>query len=60
MLIKIPDEYEAMETLLRRNGIPFEIFDEEEVIEAIAEKVNFFNSLNKSKLIDVLHQIISK
>lgn len=60
MLIKIPDEYEAMETLLRRNGIPFEIFDEEEVVEAIAEKVNFFNSLNKSKLIDVLHQIISK
>ena len=33
MLIKIPDEYEAMETLLRRNGIPFEIFDEEEVVE---------------------------
>ena len=60
MLIKIPDEYEAMETLLRRNGIPFEIFDEEEVVEAIAEKVNFFNSLNKSKLVDVLHQIISK
>ena len=60
MLIKIPDEYQAMETLLRRNGIPFEIFDEEEVVEAIAEKVNFFNSLSKSKLIDVLHQIISK
>ena len=44
MLIRIPDEYQAMETLLRRNGIPFEILDEEEVIETIAEKVNFFNS----------------
>lgn len=60
MLIRIPDEYQAMETLLRRNGIPFEILDEEEVIESIAEKVNFFNSLNKSKLEELIRQIISE
>ena len=60
MLIRIPDEYQAMETLLRRNGIPFEILDEEEVIKAIAEKVNFFNSLNKSKLEELIRQIISE
>ena len=60
MLIKIPDEYQAMEILLRRNGIPFEILDEEEVVEAIAEKVNFFNSLNKSKLEELIRQIISE
>ena len=60
MLIRIPDEYQAMEILLRRNGIPFEILDEEEVIETIAEKVNFFNSLNKTKLAELLRQIISE
>ena len=60
MLIRIPDEYQAMEILLRRNGIPFEILDEEEVIEAIADKVNFFNSLNKSKLEELIRQIISE
>ena len=60
MLIRIPDEYQAMETLLRRNGIPFEILDEEEVIESIAEKVNFFNSLNKTKLEELIRQIISE
>ena len=60
MLIRIPDEYQAMETLLRRNGIPFEILDEEEVVESIAEKVNFFNSLNKSKLEELIRQIISE
>lgn len=60
MLIRIPDEYQAMEILLRRNGIPFEILDEEEVIETIAEKVNFFNSLNKAKLAELLRQIISE
>jgi hypothetical protein len=60
MLIRIPDEYQAMETLLRRNGIPFEILDEEEVIEAVAEKVNFFNSLNKTKLTELIRQIISE
>ena len=60
MLIRIPDEYQAMETLLRRNGIPFEILDEEEVIEAVAEKVNFFNSLNKTKLAELIRQIISE
>jgi hypothetical protein len=60
MLIRIPDEYQAMEILLRRNGIPFEILDEEEVIESIAEKVNFFNSLNKSKLEELIRQIISE
>ena len=60
MLIRIPDEYQAMEILLRRNGIPFEILDEEEVIEAVAEKVNFFNSLNKTKLAELLRQIISE
>ena len=60
MLIRIPDEYQAMETLLRRNGIPFEILDEEEVIETIAEKVNFFNSLNKTKLAELIRQIISE
>ena len=60
MLIRIPDEYQAMETLLRRNGIPFEILDEEEVIEAVAEKVNFFNSLNKTKLAELISQIITE
>ena len=60
MLIRVPDEYQAMETLLKRNGIPHEILNEEEVCETIAEKVNFFNSLNKTKLIEVLRQIISK
>ena len=60
MLIRIPDEYQAMETFLRRNGIPFEILDEEEVIETIAEKVNFFNSLNRSKLEELIRQIISE
>ena len=60
MLIRIPDEYQAMETLLRRNGIPFEMLNEEEVIESIAEKVNFFNSLNKSKLEELIRQIISE
>lgn len=60
MLIRISDEYQAMEILLRRNGIPFEILDEEEVIETIAEKVNFFNSLNKAKLTELLRQIISE
>lgn len=60
MLIRIPDEYQAMEILLRRNGIPFEILDEEEVVESIAEKVNFFNSLNKSKLEELIRQIISE
>ena len=60
MLIRIPDEYQAMEILLRRNGIPFEILDEEEVIESIAEKVNFFNSLNKTKLTELIRQIISE
>jgi hypothetical protein len=60
MLIRIPDEYQAMETLLRRNGIPFEILNEEEVVEAIAEKVNFFNSLNKTKLTELIRQIISE
>ena len=60
MLIRIPDEYQAMETLLRRNGIPFEILDEEEVIKAIAEKVNFFKSLNKTKLEELIRQIISE
>jgi hypothetical protein len=60
MLIRIPDEYQAMEILLRRNGIPFEILDEEEVIKAVAEKVNFFNSLNKTKLTELIRQIISE
>ena len=60
MLIKIPDEYQAMETLLRRNSIPHTIFNEDEVCETIAEKVNFFNSLNKAKLVEILHQIFSK
>ena len=60
MLIRIPDEYLAIEILLRRNGIPFEILDEEEVIESIAEKVNFFNSLNKTKLTELIRQIISE
>ena len=59
MLIRIPDEYEAMETLLKRNGIPHTIFNEEEVCETIAEKVNFFNSLNKTKLIEIIHQIFA-
>ena len=60
MLIRIPDEYEAMETLLRRNGIPFEILNEDEIIEAITDKVNFFNSLNKSKLEELIRQIVSE
>ena len=60
MLIKIPDEYKAMETLLRRNGIPFEILDEEDTIEVIADKVNFFSSLNKTKLTEILRKIFSK
>lgn len=60
MLIRIPDEYVAMEILLRRNGIPFEILDEDEIIEAITDKVNFFNSLNKSKLEELIRQIISE
>ena len=60
MLIRIPDEYQAMEILLRRNGIPFEILNEEEVVETIVNKVNFFNSLNKSKLEELIRQIISE
>ena len=60
MLIRIPDEYQAMETLLRRNGIPFEILDEEDTIEVIVDKVNFFSSLNKTKLTEILRKIFSK
>ena len=60
MLIRIPDEYQAIEILLRRNGIPFEILNEEEVVETIVNKVNFFNSLNKSKLEELIRQIISE
>ena len=60
MLIRIPDEYEAIETFLRRNGIPFEILDEEDTIEVIADKVNFFSSLNKTKLTEILRKIFSK
>ena len=60
MLIRIPDEYQAMEILLRRNGIPFEILNEEEVVETIVNKVNFFNSLNKTKLTELIRQIISE
>ena len=60
MLIRIPDEYVAMEILLRRNGIPFEILNEDEIIETITDKVNFFNSLNKSKLEELIRQIISE
>lgn len=60
MLIRIPDEYEAIETFLRRNGIPFEILDEEDTIEVIVDKVNFFSSLNKTKLTEILRKIFSK
>ena len=60
MLIRISDEYQAMETLLRRNGIPFEILNEDEIVETITDKVNFFNSLNKSKLEELIRQIISE
>jgi hypothetical protein len=60
MLIKIPDEYKAIENLLGRNGIPFEILDEEDTIEVIADKVNFFSSLNKTKLTEILRKIFSK
>ena len=60
MLIKIPDEYKTIETLLGRNGIPYEILDEEDTIEVIADKVNFFSSLNKTKLTEILRKIFSK
>ena len=60
MLIRIPDEYKAIENLLGRNGIPFEILDEEDTIEVIADKVNFFSSLNKTKLTEILRKIFSK
>ena len=60
MLIRIPDEYEAIETFLKRNGIPFEILDEEDTIEVIVDKVNFFSSLNKTKLTEILRKIFSK
>ena len=60
MLIKIPDEYKAIETLLGRHGIPYEILDEEDTIEVIADKVNFFSSLNKTKLTEILRKIFSK
>ena len=60
MLIRIPDEYKAIKTLLGRNGIPFEILDEEDTIEVIADKVNFFSSLNKTKLTEILRKIFSK
>ena len=60
MLIRIPDEYKAIENLLGRNGIPYEILDEEDTIEVIADKVNFFSSLNKTKLTEILRKIFSK
>lgn len=60
MLIKIPDEYKAIENLLGRHGIPYEILDEEDTIEVIADKVNFFSSLNKTKLTEILRKIFSK
>ena len=60
MLIKIPDEYKTIENLLGRNGIPYEILDEEDTIEVIADKVNFFSSLNKTKLTEILRKIFSK
>ena len=60
MLIRIPDEYKAIESLLGRNGIPFEILDEEKTIEVIVDKTNFFSSLNKTKLTEILRKIFSK
>ena len=60
MLIRIPDEYKAIKNLLGRNGIPYEILDEEDTIEVIADKVNFFSSLNKTKLTEILRKIFSK
>ena len=60
MLIKIPDEYKTIENLLGRNGIPYEILDEEKTIEVVVDKVNFFSSLNKTKLTEILRKIFSK
>lgn len=60
MLIRIPDEYQAMETLLRRNGIEFKILDETELTEEIANKVSFFHTLNRVKLMEIIYQIITE
>lgn len=42
MLLRIPDEYVALTEYLRRNGIPFEIVEEENKknpLERLLEKV---------------------
>ena len=32
MLIRIPDEYQAIDTFLKRNGIPYEIINEKYMV----------------------------
>ena len=46
MLIKIPNDYKAVETLLKRNGIPYEIVEEKEENKSLLEKI--LNSINKN------------
>ena len=40
MIIRIPDEYVALTEYLRRNGIPFEVIeDEPNPLECLLEKI---------------------
>ncbi len=47
MLIRIPDNYQAVETFLRRNGIPFTFAEEVDVCIANQEKIKLLNHLEK-------------
>ena len=47
MLIRIPDNYQAVETFLRRNGIPFAFAEEVDVCVANQEKIQLLNHMEK-------------
>ena len=47
MLIRIPDNYQAVETFLRRNGIPFSFVEEVDVCVANQEKIQLLNHMEK-------------
>ncbi len=53
MLIRIPDNYQAVETFLKRNGIPFTFVEEIDVNVAIADKIKFLEYIQNLEDINV-------